>query len=386
MRSGLERDKTTVLEALFGSLRTQAEETEDGLLAGMVMEVISTLTLGLRKASVTANLAWTMLRRTFPMGYGQLYLGGCHQTLRLDRSNAELLSRPVALRAIFHQNRVVKALSSRLRPQFSPLVSSPLSTGPSGWISGLPILRQFMITHWALEEGEGREKGLAAAVCDLGAFLLGYGKTSGTGTDIHSNKRKRSTVSGKDDGKESRSKIPLAPLLLPLGSPLSMDTFDLFLSTTLKLLPPSIAIAQPSLPLASTGSTSNLSMSRMTDGCTNVRHSRHSFINHNGSNDKEAGKEDKEVKRWIGISKSPYRRAERLTLVFRCLVEACSQCLRTNISIKRTNGEAESVIRGGSGGGQTLGGLLRRCVLPVARCCAPALRSLEWQLDYCLAW
>ncbi|CAM9689128.1 unnamed protein product, partial [Discosporangium mesarthrocarpum] len=88
---------------------------------------------------------------------------------------------------------------------------------------------------------------------------------------------------------------------------------------------------------------------------------------------------------WHGGRESPYQEGERMALVFRCLVEACGQCLAVLLG----SGEGqEGVIcgRGGAAGGQALAGVLRRCLLPMARCCIQALRSLEWQLDHSLEW
>ncbi|CAM9689198.1 unnamed protein product, partial [Discosporangium mesarthrocarpum] len=245
-------------EALvLSSLARQVEEAEDGLLAGMALELLSALALRLGiKSAAIAKLAWGTLRRVFPRGCGRGYLMSRDQFLGLDRSEADLLSCPLAMRALLERERTVWASNSRLKPQFAGLVSLP-PWAPSAWSSSatIPSLRQCMLTHWALAGAAARGKGLAAVVCDLVAFILREGKegkkqTSGTAPS----KSPANTRGGrrqKSGGSDSRITAPPPPPplpILPASSPLSEETFDMFFGTALRVLPPSLVMARPRLP------------------------------------------------------------------------------------------------------------------------------------------
>ncbi|CAN0318090.1 unnamed protein product, partial [Ectocarpus fasciculatus] len=94
-----------VEEVVYSELSDQHDKAEDGLLAGMVVEVLAALSAGLPRSQEAAVLAWNGLRAVYPRGYGASYshVGGVIGGLR--RQGAFLLSSPVSLRFFLHLHR-----------------------------------------------------------------------------------------------------------------------------------------------------------------------------------------------------------------------------------------------------------------------------------------
>ncbi|CAM9806929.1 unnamed protein product, partial [Laminaria digitata] len=152
---------------------------------------------------------------------------------------------------------------------------------------------------------------------------------------------------------------PPPPPPLPPSAVLGPENFDIFLGAVAKLLPASLTLAAPHKPpppplpppLANPG-----------------RRTRTGKRRGEGGRGRSGGVS--------GRSRSPYEEAECLGMVLQCLVEACTESLDSG-AWTLSAGAQELVA---------LGRLLRRCVLPVARCCSHALRALEGQLELSLAW
>ncbi|CAM9655803.1 unnamed protein product [Pylaiella littoralis] len=319
-------------EAVFLELSDQLESAEDGLLAGMIVEVLAALSTGLPRAEATAALSWKGLGVVYPRGYGAGYshLGGVLGGLR--REGISLLSSPISLR--FFLNRRGGA-TSRLRGQltFSPHLRNAAVLVRTG-LPSLPFLQHALLTHWALAGRVGRLWALAAAVADIEAFVLGTsGRLSPSVYDISSSK-------GESSSKRSDTrKTPSFSSSFPSTPPLCQDSFDTFVAAFVKLLPASLSLAAPSTP--ATAATTATRGGRSRDS-----------------------------------SSSPYEEAECLGMVLECLVEACTESLDSGAWASSAGTEELTALRR----------LLRRLVFPVATCCTKALRALENQLGRSLAW
>ncbi|CBJ25714.1 expressed unknown protein [Ectocarpus siliculosus] len=346
-------------DVVFSELSEQHDKAEDGLLAGMVVEVLAALSAGLPRSEEAAVLSWKGLRAVYPRGYGAGYsrVGGVVGGLR--RQGASLLSSPVSLRFFLHLHRY-SGTTSRLRGQlqFPPHMGNASVMLSRTGLPALPFLQHALLTHWALSGRMGRAWGLAAAVVDMEAFVLG--KTGPTCKSSEEPAFRRQSSSARHKATPSSSSWSSSP---PTPTPvLSQENLDVFIAAVVKLLPTSLALASPQKPLTGPPATS------VRGGATR------NDVTGSGVIYAESGSR---VRGPIpGVSSSPYEELECLGMVLECLVEACIESLYNGAW--NSSAGAEELT--------ALGRLLRRCVLPVALCCSKTLRTLESQLERALAW
>ncbi|CAN0251860.1 unnamed protein product [Ectocarpus sp. 4 AP-2014] len=298
-------------EAIFSGLSDQHDKAEDGLLAGMVVEVLAALSAGLPRSEEAAVLSWKGLRAVYPRGYGAGYshIGGVVGGLR--RQGASLLSSPVSLRFFLHLHRY-GGTTSRLRGQlqFSPHMGNASAMLSRTGLPALPFLQHALLTHWALSGRMGRAWGLAAAVVDMEAFVLG--KTGPTCMGSEEPASRKQSSSARHKATSSSSSWSSSP---PTPTPpvLSQENFDVFIAAVVKLLPASLALAAPQTPPAEPPGTS------AQGGATGGGVAGSGVVYAEGGSRARGP--------IPGVYSSPYEELECLGMVLECLVEACIESL-----------------------------------------------------------
>ncbi|CAB1096440.1 unnamed protein product [Ectocarpus sp. CCAP 1310/34] len=273
-------------EAVFSELSEQHDRAEDGLLAGMVVEVLAALSAGLPRSEEGAVLSWKGLRAVYPRGYGAGYS---------------------------HIGGVVGGLRSRLRGQlqFPPHMGNASAMLSRTGLPALPFLQHAFLTHWALSGRMGRAWGVAAAVVDVEAFVLGKTGPTCKGSEEPASRQQSSSARHKaTPSSSSWSSSPPTPTPTPV---LSQENFDVFMATLVKLLPASLALAAPQTPPA--GPPASSVQGGATGSCVTGR----------GVICAEGGSRARGS--IPGVSSSPYEELECLGMVLECLVEACIESL-----------------------------------------------------------
>ncbi|CAN0174327.1 unnamed protein product, partial [Ectocarpus sp. 13 AM-2016] len=251
---------------------------------------------------------------------------------------------------------------SRLRGQlqFPPHMGNASAMLSRTGLPALPFLQHALLTHWALSGRMGRAWGLAAAVVDIEAFVLG--KTGPTCKGSEETASRQQSSSARHKATSSSSSWSSSPPRRTPTPVLSQENFDVFIAAVVKLLPASLALAAPQTPPAGPPATS------VQGGATGGGMTGSGVVYAEGGS--------RAMEPIPGVYCSPYEELECLGMVLECLVEACIESLY-NGAWNSSAGTEELTA---------LGRLLRRCVLPVALCCSKTLRALESQLERALAW